>query len=110
MNENLDSFKQFYINLLGMSDLYPGISLKTFTEFCTKCNLLDKQFNILQVNRQFIAANIDINEEAGDNVASELIRYEFAEILVRIVKVKWIDCNKLKSYYEGLGKLFEMVN
>jgi len=64
---------------------------------------------MMQVNRQFIAANIDINEEVGDNVASELIRYEFAEILVRIVKIKWIDCNKMKSYYEGLGKLFERI-
>ena len=43
-------------------------------------------------------------------MASELIRYEFLEILVRLAKVKFVDTGKEKNYYEALTLLFDQIS
>jgi len=53
-------------------------------------------------DRLFIAANYDpTGNEGGDNAATELIRYEFIEVLVRIIRVKYIDTGMHETYVDG---------
>jgi len=54
----------------------------------------------------FAATNYEEDEQDGNDDRA-LIRFEFAEILVRMVKSKYIETKKLTSYSEGLNKIIE---
>ena len=79
-----------------------------FGEFCRKCGLFDKKFGMSDADRLFISANFDPTaNEGGDNSASELIRFEFLEVLVRIVRVKFIETGIDDTFEAGLQRLFD---
>jgi len=80
-----------------------------FGEFCRKAQLYDKKFTRTEADRIFIAANYDphANELEHNAGSAELIRYEFMEALVRIVKLKYIDPGIYTKYYDALKYLLE---
>ena len=93
-----------------MSTLYPGISQLTFSDFCQDANLIDKKFNLSSADRLFIAANyMDSKVDQGNNSVNDLIRFEFLEIIVRIVKAKYVETGTFSTLYEGLVHLFNEV-
>ena len=62
-----------------------------FSNFCEKCDLLDKKFmNRAAIDRCFIAVNVDF-DDLDDNPQQELCRYEFFEIIVRLAMCKYQD-------------------
>lgn len=109
LRANVAKIKEFYTNIQAQSDLYPGISQLAFGDFCFNANLYDKYFTIASADRLFIAANFDTNEDVGDNSANELIRYEFMEILARVVKCKYVDPGLCRSYADGFFRLFKAI-
>ena len=110
LDENLDMFKEIYANVQSASNEYPGISSLGFRDFCYKSRFIDKQFHASAADRLFIAANYDLDYNEGDqNVASQLIRYEFLEILVRVAKHKFIETNKCSNYKVALGAMFSQI-
>jgi len=59
-------------------------------------------------DRMFISANYDPTaNEGGDNSAAELIRFEFLEVLVRIVRIKYIETGICDRFVDGLKILVE---
>lgn len=65
--DNIQIMKEIYANMQAISSLYPGISGSAFSEFCQMAGLIDKQFSLSTADRLFIAANYDVNDDAGDN-------------------------------------------
>ena len=54
----------------------------------------------------FAAVNFEEEEQDGNDDRA-LIRFEFSEILVRMVKPKYLDTKKCSSYSEGLQKIIK---
>lgn len=106
----MNQVKEMYMNLNGESVSYPGISQLAFRDFCIDTGLIDKQLTSSAVDTLFIAGNFNVQQkQAGDNAKNELIRYEFLEVLVRIVKKKYIETGVCLNYASGLELLFKTV-
>ena len=91
--ENYYWFKEIYANMSLESADWPGITNFAFSDFCMNAKLIDRNFNLSAVDRLCIAANYDDSDEYhGDyNATQALIRFELLEVLVRIVKAKYLE-------------------
>ena len=125
IKEHMPLIMQLYANLQGESTSYPGITSQTIGDFCKKSKLMDKDFNLSTSDRLYIASTVKIAGEGeeppkpiltrGSNqspdsmvATSDMLRYEFIELLVRIAKAKYIDTNLHERYYNALDVLFEV--
>ena len=85
---------------MSESHVYPGISQIAFSDFYANSGFFDKVFTLAACDRLFIAANFDVStkDDIGENSTSELIRYEFMEVICRIAKLKFIDSGHAADY------------
>ena len=67
----------------------------------------DKNVSQSTLDRLFIAVNVEVGEDQGDNPDGALIRFEFIEILVRIAQEKFLKPGICKTLSEGLEMLIE---
>lgn len=68
--------------------------------------MIDKNLTSTDIDRIFIATNYD-EEDLEDNDDNSLCRYEFAEIIVRMAKVKYFDKGHLPTVHESLNELLK---
>ena len=67
-------------------------------------NLCDEKITPSILDIYFASTNFEETDQEGNDDRA-LIRFEFLEILVRIVRGKYIETKKLKTIAEGLEKL-----
>ena len=97
-----------FINLISTS-IYPCISWIDFSNFVNECKIVDgKNLQLATIDRLFIATNFEI-ESHELNPDNALVRYEFYEILLRLVGARFKDPAITATYSEGLEKLMPML-
>ena len=84
----------------------PDIGQLEFHQFCQDAGIFDSHFTPRVLDIAFAAVNFEEEEQDGNDDRA-LIRFEFSEILVRIVKTKYLDTKKCDSYSEGLEKVIK---
>jgi hypothetical protein len=102
--QNFAKLKDIFINLASKSN-FPSVTNLDFTTFCDTCKMIDgKTFNLADIDRLFIATNVEIvaNDENPDK---ELCRFEFFEILLRIGDFKYRQKGVCNTYSEALEKM-----
>ena len=66
--------------------------------------IIDKNITASILDIYFAATNFEEDDQEGNDDLA-LIRFEFFEILVRIVRGKYVETKKMKSLSAGLEKL-----
>ena len=84
------------------------MSIKDFTQICYKCNLFDRNLNLVSMERNLVTTNTSINPYKNSD-DKELNRYEFLEVLVRTAKSKCLDPKIFQSFNDALGKLIFLI-
>ena len=69
-------------------------------------NLCDEKITPSILDIYFASTNFEETDQEGNDDRA-LIRFEFLEILVRIVRGKYIETKRLKTVAEGLEKLLQ---
>ena len=100
MTKNYTLLKKLF-TFYAATSAFPSISMLDFSTLCQSTNMMDKYLNLSTLDRLFIATNVEL-VEMDDNPDKELCRFEFLEILVRIVGAKYKDPNLVQTYAEGL--------
>ena len=73
----------------------PDIKQLAFIDYCqNKANLCDEKITPSILDIYFASTNFEETEQEGNDDRA-LIRFEFLEILVRIVRGKYIETKKL---------------
>ena len=72
-----------------------------FTNYCQIWDLIDKNLKMADVDRIFIATNVELDDQEGNDDRS-LCRFEFYEIITRMAKTKYLDSNRVASISEAL--------
>ena len=88
-----------YLFAQGSSN-YPSVSMLDFTKLCKLWNVINKRdLSTTDIDRLFFAVNFEeVGGEQGDlddNPDTELCRYEFYEIVVRMARLKYIEKQKM---------------
>lgn len=66
---------------------YPNINSRDFRNIANRCGLVDrKNIHTYTLDMMFAAVNYDQTGNIEDNPTTELVRYEFIELIVRIAK------------------------
>eukprot|EP00753_Platysulcus_tardus_P010744 PLAT3014.1.p1 GENE.PLAT3014.1~~PLAT3014.1.p1 ORF type:complete len:474 (+),score=260.16 PLAT3014.1:39-1460(+) len=88
-----DAFK-FYAGLGGSGNPFT-VSLNEFTQFTSKCGIMDwERINPASISGVFIATNVERNADGSlakddSNPDRELVRFEFIEALLRLAMKKF---------------------
>jgi len=103
--------KELFISIASRSK-YPNIGWLDFTSFFKKKKILEGCCTLSDLDRFFIAVNIDIEKDAIEekdeaNPERELCRHEFVEILVRIANRKYRESKRVKTYANALKCLID---
>ena len=84
--------------------------------WCEEAKLLDKVLLIADIDRCFIAANLDDIEKTGATTSTNdgssenrLCRYKFLEILVRIADQKYRRPKIVSTFSEALKRLLDCI-
>jgi hypothetical protein len=87
IQKNFARLKDIFITLACRSN-FPSITNLDFTAFCDQCKIIDKVINIARIDQLFVNTNYEViaNDENPD---SELCRFEFFEILLRLGNAKY---------------------
>ena len=80
---------QFFYQISN-SETYPVIDWLDFTNFCLKWNVYDDYLKGSDVDRIFIATNVELEDQEGNDDRS-LCRFEFYEIITRMAKRKYLE-------------------
>ena len=104
LRTHLRQVTSIFINLIATST-YPNISWIDFSNFVSECKLVDgKNLQLSTIDRLFIATNFEV-EQNSLNPDNALVRFEFYEILLRLVGARFKDPGITNTYAEGFEKL-----
>ena len=87
VRKNFFFLKDTHLYMCSKSQ-FPATYMNDFTAWSRKAKLPDKKVNQAAIDRLFIAANFEM-EDQEDNPDKALIRFEFIELLLRISKEKY---------------------
>ena len=83
-------FKDIF-NFYSSLSTYPNISSSHFRKLAQRANLIDKKNVFLYtLDMLFSAVNFDASKNTEDNPTSELVRFEFIEMLVRLAQKLYV--------------------
>lgn len=108
--ENYELIYELYVFGQSTSN-YPSVSMVDFTSLCKRWNLISKRdLTSIDIDRLFFAVNFeevkgDQGGDLEDNPDTELCRYEFFEILVRMAKLKYENQNLGLTVSQAVSKL-----
>lgn len=85
-------------------DSYPHIGLMEFTKFAVATDILDETIEQQTIDRMIIASKVGSPPGVAN---SQLFRYEFLELFVRIADVKYRQSGRAKNYNDALRMLLE---
>ena len=102
---HFSDIKEIFMQVVAMGAEPPDIKQLSFIDYCMKhANLCDEKITPSILDIYFASTNFEETDQEGNDDRA-LIRFEFLEILVRIVRGKYIETKKLKTMAEGLEKL-----
>ena len=85
--------------------------------------LIDEKFNLGTCDRLFIASTVVLDQSDEDRqktlirakqnpdgiiAINDLLRHQFIELLLRVVKAKFIETGQANNYLEALNILFDV--
>lgn len=77
-----------------------------FTDFLTKCKVIDDVLRLKDADLKWVATLTDPNMAKNSrNPEKALIRYQFLEIWVRLAEQKYITSGSITSYSEAVDKM-----
>eukprot|EP01022_Parablepharisma_sp_SALTPOND_P016538 TRINITY_DN2451_c0_g1_i1.p1 TRINITY_DN2451_c0_g1~~TRINITY_DN2451_c0_g1_i1.p1 ORF type:complete len:1113 (+),score=77.31 TRINITY_DN2451_c0_g1_i1:8406-11744(+) len=96
---------------IASNSLYPYISWLDFAAYFQKKQILDKTCTLADLDRFFIAVNVDLGKKSEEKANPEraLCRHEFVEILVRIANRKYKETGRAKTHAEAVKLLLEEI-
>lgn len=94
--------KDIYIELAAET-AYPYVSQIGFANFCIKCNMIDKNLKLGDIDRFYLRSLV--NDEDPKQKTSVMCRFMFLEALVRVAECKYKNSGQAKSFSEALDKL-----
>ena len=97
-----------------MSKSYPTLGWLGFLDFCNEISVIDNKVDIIEIEKTFVAANKkgddpEADGTAGNNPSTELCRYEFIEILIRLAILKNYTSNICQSYLAAWGIIRKFI-
>ena len=95
--------KEIYLETQSNS-VYPFINKMELSEFCSKTNMMDDRLNLANADLLFVSS---IQKHANIKNKSGLIRHEFLEFLVRMVKFKYIETGIHVKYADAFRMMIE---
>ena len=105
ITRHFSDIKEIFLQVVAMGAEPPDIKQLSFIDYCMKhANLCDEKITPSILDIYFASTNFEETDQEGNDDRA-LIRFEFLEILVRIVRGKYIETKKLKTLAEGLEKL-----
>ena len=96
--------KSLFLQLVAKGGDPPDITQLDFLDFCSQSGMIDGKLTSSTIDVYFTATNFEEEDQDGNDDRA-LIRFEFLEILVRIVRGKYIETQKETSLAEGLERL-----
>ena len=97
ITDRFSEIKEIFIGAVADSGSVPDISQLYFLEFCQVSGITDSVVNSSILDVYFTATNFEVVEQEGNDDRA-LCRYEFIEILLRIVRGKYLDTKKCDTY------------
>ena len=95
--------KHIFISLIS-DDMYPMIGMLQISDFCKDCEIIDQACPSNVIDRAFIASNYSADVKKNES-NSNLQRFEFFEILVRIADAKFRQTKQVSTFAEALEML-----
>lgn len=86
--------------------MFPATFMNDFTAWARKAKFMDKNFKQSALDRAFIAANFEM-EEQDDNPDKALIRFEFIEVLLRVAKEKYQKTGECETLADAFNLLLD---
>ena len=93
IRRNFKLIKEIFIQIVAKGGSPPDIGQLEFHQFCQDAGIFDSHFTPRVLDIAFAAVNFEEEEQDGNDDRA-LIRFEFSEILVRMVKTKYIETKK----------------
>ena len=94
---------QFFTQI-ATAESYPVIDWIDFTNSCQTWNIIDSNLKMADIDRIFIATNVELEEQEGNDDRS-LCRFEFYEIITRMAKTKYFESNMSRSIADSIERL-----
>ena len=112
--DNYVLIKDIFIYRISRSKSYPTLGWQIFLDFCNEISVLDDKVTIIEIDKAFVAANMEDDDDSGDedtgaNPARELCRYEFIEILIRLAMYKYYTTKICQSYFDAWGTFYSLL-
>ena len=104
IKKHFSSLKEIFLQFVAKGGDPPDIKQLDFLEFCQSSGITDDIITASILDIYFTATNFEESDQGGNDDRA-LIRFEFLEILVRIVRGKYIETKKMNSLGRGLEKL-----
>ena len=79
-----------FFHQISKAEAYPVIDWIDFTNNCVIWNIIDNQLKMQDIDRIFIATNVELEDQEGNDDRS-LCRFEFYEIITRMAKTKYLE-------------------
>ena len=84
----------------------PDIKQLGFLDFCDTSKIIDHKITPSILDIYFTATNFEEEDQDGNDDRA-LIRFEFIEILVRIVRGKYLETKRMTSISKGMEKMIK---
>lgn len=97
-----------YLSSISAAGDIWAIGQNVFTDFLTKCNMIDDSFRLKDADLKFIATYTKTDPAMMKNPRNPdrmLVRYQFLEVWVRLADQKFISTGTVNTFPEAVDKL-----
>ena len=105
LRRHLGAIKKIFVAQAARSS-FPCISWLKYQEMCEECEIIDKDLNIEVLDQIFMDTSIDL-EEMPEEPSTELQRFQFMEVIVRLAEAKYLKRGTCSSYAASVRKLLD---
>ena len=112
--DNYMLIKSIFIYRMSISKSYPTLGWLGFLDFCNEISVMDNKISIIELEKAFVATNKkgddpEAEDIVGNNPSTELCRYEFIEILIRLAILKNYTTKVCQSYLAAWGIIRKFI-
>ena len=105
LRRHYPAIKKIFVAQAARSS-FPCISWLKYQEMCEECEIIDKDLNIEVLDQIFMDTSIDL-EEMPEEPSTELQRFQFMEVIVRLAGAKYLKRGICSSYAASVRKLLD---